>query len=240
MTYVPMLAGGGAMAFMLVVPGSNPMMFLSSGMMSLSMMGMMLGQITRGTGDRKQRLNGARRDYFRYLGQVRQKVRRASAQQREALEWNSPDPASLWSLVMSARLWERRPSDSDFGNIRIGSGPQRLAIQLIPPETKPVEDLEPMTAGALRRFVRAHSTVPNLPIAVSLASFARILPVGEPRAVRELVYALVAQAASFHSPDDLRISVCASADRMPMWDWMKWLPHTMHPEDTDAASTRCG
>ncbi|WUU97874.1 type VII secretion protein EccCa [Actinoallomurus sp. NBC_01490] len=235
MTYVPMLAGGGAMAFMLVVPGSNPMMFLSSGMMSLSMMGMMLGQITRGTGDRKQRLNGARRDYFRYLGQVRQKVRRASAQQREALEWNSPDPASLWSLVMSARLWERRPSDSDFGNIRIGSGPQRLAIQLIPPETKPVEDLEPMTAGALRRFVRAHSTVPNLPIAVSLASFARILPVGEPRAVRELVYALVAQAASFHSPDDLRISVCASADRMPMWDWMKWLPHTMHPEDTDAA-----
>ena len=235
LTYVPMVAGGGAMAFMFVAPGSNPTMLLSTGMMSLSMFGMMLGQVSRGTGDRKQRLNGARRDYFRYLSQVRQKVRRASAQQREALEWNSPDPASLWSLVMSARLWERRASDADFGNIRIGSGPQRLAIQLIPPETKPIEDLEPMTAGALRRFVRAHSTVPNLPIAVSLSSFARILPTGEPRAVRELVYSLVAQAAAFHSPDDLRISVCASPDRMSLWDWMKWLPHAMHPEHTDAA-----
>jgi S-DNA-T family DNA segregation ATPase FtsK/SpoIIIE len=235
LTYVPMAAGGGAMAFMLVAPGSNPTMFLSSGMMSLSMMGMMLSQLGRGTGDRKQRLNGARRDYFRYLSQVRQKVRRATAQQREALEWNSPDPGSLWSLVMSARLWERRASDGDFGNIRIGSGPQRLAVQLIPPETKPVEDLEPMTAGALRRFIRTHSTVPNLPIAVSLSSFSRIIPVGDQRAVRGLVHALIAQAASFHSPDDLRISLCASPDRMPSWDWMKWLPHAMHPEDTDAA-----
>jgi S-DNA-T family DNA segregation ATPase FtsK/SpoIIIE len=235
LTYVPMLAGGGAMAFMLVAPGSNPTMFLSSGMMSLSMMGMMLGQLGRGSGDRKNRLNGARRDYFRYLSQVRQKVRRATAQQREALEWNSPDPASLWSLVMSARLWERRASDGDFGNIRIGSGPQRLAIQLVPPETKPIEDLEPMTAGALRRFVRAHSTVPNLPIAVSLSSFSRILPTGDVRAVRGLVNALIAQAVAFHSPDDLRISLCAAPDRMASWDWMKWLPHAMHPEDTDAA-----
>ena len=99
---------------------------------------------------------------------MRQKVRRAATQQREALEWNSPAPDSLWSLVMSARLWERRARDADFGAIRIGTGPQKLAVQLIAPETKPVEDLEPMTAGALRRFVRAHSTVPDLPVAVSL------------------------------------------------------------------------
>jgi len=35
---------------------------------------------------------------------VRRKVRRAAAQQREALEWNGPDPASLWSMIMSTRL----------------------------------------------------------------------------------------------------------------------------------------
>ncbi len=233
--YLPMLAGAGAMVFMVVTPGASPITYVSSGMFSLSMFGMMLGQIGRGAGERRQRLNGARRDYFRYLTQVRRKVRRATAQQREALEWNSPDPRSLWSLVMSGRLWERRASDGDFGNVRIGTGPQRLAVQLIPPETKPIEDLEPMTAGALRRFVRAHSTVPNLPIAVSLSSFARIIPTGEPDAVRGMVRALLAQVAAFHSPDDVRISVCASPDRMRLWDWMKWLPHAMHPEKTDAA-----
>src|SRR5690606_26751660 len=124
---------------------------------------------------------------------------------------------------------------SDFGNVRIGAGPQKLAVQLIPPETRPVEDLEPMTAGALRRFVRAHSTVPNLPVAVSLPSFARILPMGDLEAARSMVRAMLAQLTAFHSPDDMRVSVCASPEAMPHWDFVKWLPHAMHPTMSDAA-----
>jgi S-DNA-T family DNA segregation ATPase FtsK/SpoIIIE len=225
------------MSGLMVVAGgpTNPTTMISSGGMAVAMGGMLLGQMGRGAGDRKFKLNGERRDYYRYLAQTRRKVRRAAAQQREALEWNSPAPASLWSLVMSARLWERRPRDADFGAVRIGTGPQKLAVQLVVPETKPVEDLEPMTAGALRRFVRAHSTVPDLPVALSLSSFARILPMGDLETVRGLVRAIIAQITAFHSPDDVRICVCASAERMPHWDWVKWLPHTMHPTENDAA-----
>jgi S-DNA-T family DNA segregation ATPase FtsK/SpoIIIE len=234
--YLPMVAGGAAMGLMFMGNGGgNPIMYVASGMFGLSMVGMMFSQLGRTSGERKQRLNGQRRDYYRYLAQVRKKVRRAAEQQREALEWNSPDPGSLWSLVMSARLWERRIRDDDFGHIRVGTGPQRLAVQLVTPETKPVEDLEPMCAGALRRFVRAHSTVPQLPVAVSLPSFARIMPTGDPELTRGLVRAMIAQMAAFHSPEDIKIGVCASPDRMPYWEWMKWLPHCMHPTDTDAA-----
>jgi S-DNA-T family DNA segregation ATPase FtsK/SpoIIIE len=46
---------------------------------------------------------------------------------------------------------------------------------------------------------------------------------------------MVAQLAAFHSPDDVRISVCASRERLPYWEWIKWLPHSMHPSETDAA-----
>ncbi|HEU5026997.1 MAG TPA: type VII secretion protein EccCa [Spirillospora sp.] len=236
LTYLPMAVMPVMMGLMFVGGGTkSPMMMISSGGMALAMGGMMIGQLSRGSGERKFKLNGARRDYFRYLSQVRRRVRRAAEQQRESLEWNSPAPDSLWSLVMSARIWERRPADADFGNVRIGAGPQKLAVQLIPPETKPIEDLEPMTAGALRRFVRAHSTVPNLPVAVSLPSFARILPMGDIDAVRGMVRAMIAQLTAFHSPDDMRVSVCASPDAMPHWDWVKWLPHCMHPTLTDAA-----
>src|SRR5918999_1194342 len=234
--YLPMVAGGAAMGLMFMGSGGgNPIMYVASGMFGLSMVGMMFGQMGRTSGERKQRLNGQRRDYYRYLAQVRKKVRRAAEQQREALEWNSPDPGSLWSLVMSARLWERRIRDNDFGHIRIGTGPQRLAVQLVTPETKPVEDLEPMCAGALRRFVRAHSTVPQLPVAVSLPSFARIVPTGDPELTRGMVRAMLSQIAAFHSPDDIKIGVCASPDRMPYWEWVKWLPHSMPSTDTDAA-----
>ncbi|HEU5156886.1 MAG TPA: type VII secretion protein EccCa [Streptosporangiaceae bacterium] len=234
--YLPMVAGGAAMGLMFMGNGGgNPIMYVASGMFGLSMVGMMFSQMGRTSGERKQRLNGQRRDYYRYLAQVRKRVRRAAEQQREALEWNSPDPTSLWSLVMSARLWERRIRDDDFGHIRIGTGPQRLAVQLVPPETKPVEDLEPMCAGALRRFVRAHSTVPQLPVAVSLPSFARIVPTGDPELTRGLARAMIAQIAAFHSPEDIKIGVCAAPDRMPYWEWVKWLPHCMHSTDTDAA-----
>ncbi|HEY9473859.1 MAG TPA: type VII secretion protein EccCa [Mycobacteriales bacterium] len=235
LTYLPMLAGAGSMVFLVAGPGARPITYVASGMFGLSMLGMMVGQVGRGSGERKQRLNSERRDYLRYLGQVRRRVRRAAAQQREALLWRNPDPGSLWSVVMSSRLWERRTADADFGNVRIATGPQRLAVQIIPPETKPVEDLEPMTAGALRRFVRTHSTVPDLPVAISLRAFARVSFTGEPVAVRDLARAMLAQLAALHSPDDLRIAVCVGPDRLAEWSWVKWLPHALHPTEYDAA-----
>ncbi|TYK43713.1 type VII secretion protein EccCa [Actinomadura decatromicini] len=235
LTYLPMLAGSGAMVFMMAGRGGGTLQYVAGGMFAVSMFGMMLGQVGRGSGERKVKLNNDRRDYLRYLGQVRKKVRRAAKQQREALEWASPDPASLWSLVMSARLWERRPSDDDFIQVRLASGAQKLAVQLIAPETKPIEDLEPMTAGALRRFMRTHANVPGLPISLSLRSFSRIVPSGDPEAVYGMVRALIAQIATFHSPDDVRVTVCASRERMPWWQWVKWLPHNLHPSERDAA-----
>lgn len=235
MMYLPMGAMSGGMLFMLVSPNSGPLQWVSGGMMALGMSGMVLGQLGRQSGERKIKLNGARRDYLRYLGQVRRNVRKAAKMQRESLEWINPTPSTLWSLIMSARIWERRASDQDFGQVRIGTGSQKLAVQLIPPETKPVEDLEPMSAGALRRFVRTHSTVPDLPVAISLASFARIYPTGDPAAIYGMVRALIAQIVCFHSPDDVRISICASQERIPWWQWVKWLPHALHPTEYDAA-----
>ncbi|MDL4772611.1 type VII secretion protein EccCa [Actinomadura xylanilytica] len=238
--YLPMAASGGAMGLMFMggaggAGGGNPIMWVASGLFVLSMVGMGFGQMGQGSGERKQRLNGARRDYYRYLDQIRARVRKAAAQQREALEWSGPAPRTLWSLAMSNRLWERRPADADFGQVRLGRGRQRLAVELITPETKPIEDLEPMCAGALRRFLRAHATVPDLPVAVSLPAFARIVPTGDPEAVRGMVRALVAQLVTFHTPDDVRVAVCASPERMRDWQWAKWLPHCLHGTAHDAA-----
>ncbi|GAA3812157.1 type VII secretion protein EccC [Sphaerisporangium flaviroseum] len=236
LTFLPMVAGGAAMALMFTAGGSgNPIMYVASGMFALSMVGMSMSQLGRASGERKLRLNGLRRDYFRYLSQTRKKVRRAARQQREALHWNGPDPESLWSVAMGPRLWERRPRDGDFATVRVGTGTQRLAVQLIPPDSKPVEDLDAMSAGALRRFVRAHSTVDDLPIAMALHSFARIVLTGDPGAVRDLVRALVGQLTVFHSPEDMRVAVCAGKEWMAHWEWVKWLPHALHPEEADAA-----
>ena len=236
--YLPMLAMMVGMGAMFAGQSSSPVVYIGGGAMALGMGGMMIGQLGRGKGERKTRLNGLRRDYLRYLGQVRRKVRQVAAAQREALEWVSPDPHALSSLLVDPelrRLWERRPSGDDFAKVRIGTGTHRLAVRLVPPETKPVEDLDPLCAGALRRFIRAYGSVPQLPVGIALRSFARVAAGGEPEAVYGMLRATVAQLAVFNSPDDVRICVCASRERMRWWQWIKWLPHNMHPTEIDAA-----
>ena len=238
MTYLPMLAMTFGMVAMMSGSGSGSLRWVGGGAMGLGMGGMALGQMARGKGDRKLRLNGQRRDYLRYLGQIRRQVRRAASAQRQALEWTSPQPAALWWVMAAnqhARVWERRPQDADFGSIRLGTGTQQLGVRLVPPQTKPAEDLDPLCAGALRRFIRTHARVPELPVGMSLRAFSRVCVAGDPAAARGMIRAMTAQLAAFHSPEEVRICVCAPADRMREWDWAKWLPHALHATERDAA-----
>lgn len=234
---LPMICGVGAMAFLYTGGGrsAGPMMWIVGGLFGVSMIGMAVGSMNSGGGDSKAELDAERRDYMRYLAQVRRQARRAAAQQRAALLWQHPAPDVLWSVAASKRRWERRATDDDFGQVRIALGAQRLAVTIIPPETKPVEDLEPMTAIALRRFIRARQTVPDLPIAVSARSFSRIVPRGDRPVVTDLVRSMLCQVATLHSPDDVKIAVVAAPERRGEWEWVKWLPHAQHDRQTDAA-----
>ncbi len=232
---LPMVCGVGAMAFLYAGHGGGMVTWVAGGLFGVSMLGMAAGTMGSGGGERKARLDADRRDYMRYLAQVRRRARRAAAQQRAALAWRHPQPVALWSFAASGRMWERRATDDDFGEVRVAVGAQRLAVKIITPETKPIEDLEPMSAIALRRFVRAHSVVPRLPIAVSLRAFSRIVLRGRPDPCADLVRSMVCQLAAFHSPDDLVVALVAAPERQAAWDWLKWLPHAQYPRRTDTA-----
>ncbi|KAB1141345.1 type VII secretion protein EccCa [Micromonospora sp. DT46] len=234
---LPMVCGVGAMAFLYAGRGGGTMTYIAGGLFGVSMLGMAIGSLSNGNND-KAELNADRRDYMRYLAQMRKRTRRAAEQQRAAMAWRHPEPDALWSIAASRRLWERRITEDDFGETRIATGPQRLAVEIVPPETKPVEDLEPMSAIALRRFVRAHSSVPDLPTALSVRAFSRVVLRGDREPVLDLTRAALGQLATFHAPDDMVVAIVAAPDRQPSWDWVKWLPHNHHSARTDAAGAR--
>ncbi|MFJ8823031.1 type VII secretion protein EccCa [Streptomyces sp. NPDC102467] len=249
-TYLPMVLMSMSMMLMLLRTGggNGVFMYLAMGVMVLAAAAMLLGQIMRRSGERKQRLKGERRDYLRYLAQIRKRVRTTIAEQQRALAWRHPEPASLRSLARTSRLWERRPADEDFGEVRLAVGEQQLAVTLEPVSTRPVEDLEPLCAHALRRFIRAYSTIPDQPLGLYLRSSARVLlrPDEEAApaqpdtgtsddAVRGLVRAMLGQLAVFHAPEELWLAFCVSDERRPDWEWAKWLPHTLHPHEEDGA-----
>ena len=233
MIFLPVALAMTAGAFVLLTAAPAPMLYLVLGLYLVAQVAVLAGGLARS--GRRPALDAARRDYLRHLGVMRREVRMAAGQQRAALEWSHPRPGLLWAIARSGRLWERRPCDHDFGHARIGTGRQDLAVRLVAPETGPIEDLEPLTTGSLRRFGRAHSTVPDLPVRVPLTSFGRVALSGDREAAYGLARAMIVQLAGFHAPGDLRISVCAAPDRMPSWEWVKWLPHALHPCEVDAA-----
>jgi S-DNA-T family DNA segregation ATPase FtsK/SpoIIIE len=237
LTFLPMALGSSMMILLFIGPGhtSGPTTWLAGGLMMVTTMSMMVGQMSRTTSQRKRRTKGERRDYLRYLAQTRKKIRQQVGQQRKALAWIHPDPEALWSVAMSSRVWERRPAHRDFAEVRIGVGPQLFAVKINPMQTKPVEDLEPLCARALRRFIKAHATIPDQPVAVFLRGFAQIFLRGETDAARAAARALITQLFVFHSPDDVRIAVCCGDETRADWEWVKWLPHCQHLSQADAA-----
>ncbi|MEV4515000.1 type VII secretion protein EccCa [Dactylosporangium sp. NPDC049525] len=234
---VPMLTGTLATALLFAGRDGGTYSYVIGAVFGFSTLGMLLTSAGAGGGPKKAEMIAARRDYLRHLAALRRQVRDTAAKQRTGLHYRHPDPGSLWSTVDSFRLWERRPSDGDFAVVRVAVGPQTLATPLHPPLTGPPAELEPLTAGALRRFLDAFSVVPDLPVAISLRSFARVHlspETSDPEAAPALVRAMLAQLAVFHAPEDLLIAVCAAPHRRERWEWTKWLPHAMHPARTDA------
>ncbi|MFD8496134.1 type VII secretion protein EccCa [Amycolatopsis sp. NPDC059657] len=230
---VMIVASVGMMVVMFTLGGRSPMMLMMGGMMVMGTVGMMAGGGGKGGGAKKAEMNEDRKDYLRYLGQMRDRAREAMVDQRAALEWVHPDPQMLWSLATSRRMWERRGNDQDFLHLRVGRSSHRLATRLVPPQTGPVDELEPIATLALRRFVRAHSIVPDLPTQITLRGFAAVSMSGERQLVRGLTRAMLAQLVTFHSADDVLIAVATAGRAKEEWEWAKWLPHVQHPTLSD-------
>ncbi|MFJ8585565.1 type VII secretion protein EccCa [Streptomyces sp. NPDC093595] len=237
MQLLPTLGMGGSVVFFFMTP--NPIMRIMGMVMIASTVAMAIAMLVRYRRGTQGQLADLRRDYLKYLTQVRRTVLRTARLQRDAQYYLHPSPEQLWALVAEgSRVWERRIGDDDFGQVRIGLGSQQLASPLVAPETAPVDELEPLTAGAMQQFLRAHSTLDGLPMAVSLRAFYSLTVSGDTESVRSAARAMIGSLASLHSPEDLVIAVAAGQEAAHQWEWAKWLPHVQAQGETDGAGTR--
>lgn len=234
---LPLVMLIGSVGFVVVAGVDQPTSWLFGGMFAISSLGMLLTGSGRAGGGRAADIDEDRRDYLRYLSLLRGRVRGIADAQRAALEWSHPDPSAWPAVLRAGRMWERRPGDPDFAHVRVGRGAQRIATRLVPPQTGPVDGLEPVTALALRRFLLGHAVVPDLPVALSLRASGMVWlePAGGAGMdrVRALARAAVVQYALWHAPADALLAVVAPPSLAHEWEWVKWLPHAGHPRRQD-------
>ncbi|WP_421109364.1 type VII secretion protein EccCa [Streptomyces sp. NEAU-S77] len=236
---LPLLGMGGSVVYFFN-SGAGPFMRVMGWMMLVSALATVTAQIVRFRRGTEGRTAGARRDYLTYLAHTRRGVRRTARTQLDVLLYLHPAPDQLWAMVADGgRVWERRLGDEDFGQIRVGVGPQQLSTPLVAPTTAPIDELEPLAAGAMQRFLMLHGAVDGLPVAVSLRRFYHLTVAGDADTAQGTARALVGQLVAFHAPEDLAVAVLAGGpDAVARWDWTKWLPHTQVPGALDGAGTR--
>ena len=234
---LPVVASVATLAMMTAVVRSGSTAAHNPMFLAFPMMMLVSVAVTAATGrDRRHggEIDSNRADYLDYLSALRSSVTETAVAQHSSLTWCHPDPESLWTLIGGSRMWERRVADPDFCQVRVGVGTQQLATHLVPPIPGPVDRVDPVTAVALRRFVRAHSTIADVPITIQLRELAAVTVHGDPAHVHGLLRAMLCQLAVLHAPDRLSIIGAISDRNQVHWDWLKWLPHNEHPNAADA------
>ncbi|WP_102141756.1 type VII secretion protein EccCa [Mycobacterium hubeiense] len=231
-----LVAAAGMMALYLssgATMARSPMFLFFPVMMLVSALGTVAFG-ARGT-NRTAEINQARREYLVYLDGLTAAVNAAAECQHRSLHFSHPDPAALWTLAGGPRMWERVPTDANFGLVRIGTGTQPLSMRLLAPDQEPAAECDPVTSTALQRLLDAGSAVPGLPITVMLRDAGVVTIDGEASQARAVLRAIICQLAMLHSPEHLKIAAVVSISAGGEWDWLKWLPHHQHPHAVDAA-----
>ena len=230
---LPVMGSGGAMLFALLNP--KPLFIVASGLFALGSVGMGIGMYVQQRSGRRGKAADDRRRYLEYLTRVRARLREVARAQRVAAAWRHPDPADLWTIALCPeRVWERRPGDDDFLDVRVGLGPRPLATRpVLELDEGPAAEYEPVSLAAARRLVERQGTVAEQPVTVPLPATGVLSVVGQRAVSRAVARALVCQLAAFHAPDDLRMAFCFPPAANRDWQWVKWLPHARHPNGED-------
>lgn len=134
----------------------------------------------------------------------------------------APDIADLRrrSERRDRTLWARGRGLDEFLLLRVGLGPSKPNIVSPPAPDGDEGLLERLEAQAQR-----YSTFESVPTMVPLVELGVIGIHGPVSEAPPLAKALLVQAATLHSPEDLVIAG-AAAPETGLVDWLRWLPHT--------------
>lgn len=181
-----------------------------------------------------QERRSGRREFVQRAGEFRQRLDTVEREWAAALEREvaarhslSPDAAELVRRARTAnpRLWERRLTDPDFLELRVGTASRPAEARV---------DLRPGGAAELQQEAERRLAVNDqvtVPVCVPLARTGALGVSGSPDAVHSAAQWLAVQAATLRSPADLAIAAALSSEAAESWRWLKWLPHT-RPEQS--------
>ena len=129
------------------------------------------------------------------------------------------------------RLWERTINDSDFLNIRLGTGEFTSNVNVKIPKEQLVLEENPFLKEAAKLKAR-HEILSGIPVCHSFMEAPITGLEGTRDSVKKVAWTILINIATHHSYDDVKI-VCIYPEReKEQWEWIRWLPHVWNSERT--------
>lgn len=161
--------------------------------------------------------------YKKYMARLRKQLKDYVEQQRNAALLADPAPPTLEQQIQErTRLWERRPEDPDFLNVRVGKGSRPFSVTLKYPPVDVVDTLGP----EVQRLQEMFTQVEDMPCSILLPKVKSLGITGRRQSVAALTRQMLCQIVTHHSPEDVRLLVIYPASQRQDWDWVRQLPHT--------------
>ncbi len=207
------------------------MVFVNPNYAPFAVIGGVVGIVSVGSGimgEQSRRKHGvhAFREKLVLLDDELLRVRGEQAQQLHEMN-PSPTEVDRWISERSRRLWERRPADTDFLRLRVGLGTRRALIES---DDQASTGDSPLQAD-VRAVLDRHRFIEHVPVLLPPPGRAPVVGVvGSRRDVLEVCSWLLIQAATLHSPAELKMLIPAVNQD---WMWARWLPHLEAADGVD-------
>ncbi|MGY1719304.1 FtsK/SpoIIIE domain-containing protein [Blastococcus sp. SYSU DS0552] len=168
----------------------------------------------------------AREEHARELARARARIDRAVAEETARRRDAHPDPATalLTAVLPGRRLWERRRTDPDALDLRLGAAdlPARVVV----------------TDRSGRDEPPQQRTVHAAPVVVRLREAGVVGLAGPAAPLAGLLRWVVLQLAVTHPPRDLALTLLTARSQAD-WSWVRWLPHA-RPADGEGPVASVG
>jgi S-DNA-T family DNA segregation ATPase FtsK/SpoIIIE len=162
--------------------------------------------------------------YREQLNTLRGKMREKVEEQHALSLLKDPNNTDLQAFISEhTHLWERRPDDPDFLEVRVGLGTHPFTIEIQVPE---LDVTHPMLAE-VQNLQQEFALVKDVPCSVPLTRVKSLGITGPRQVVADFARGFLCQIAALHSPEDVRILGLFPASQQQDWVWLKELPHTL-------------
>ncbi len=170
--------------------------------------------------------------YREYLANKAEEIENACLEEKVYLNNRYPTLRQVINIATQhTHLWERRPIDSDFLHIRLGTGTRPLATVIDYPAKRFSLERDKLE-DEMYQLVEDPYYVEDAPIVLPLAETRVCGLLGDRKNILAYVRQLVLQTAVLHSYDEVKTVFFLSKDELPYLEEIRYLPHAWDDQRT--------